>query len=256
MPVDDKNDDSKEDVEMKDGPEAEPAEASNGKTGADEVAEREEVEEVVKDQEPMNEEKEEPSAEKKESENNGDAKEDSEDEPKMNGYDALMDHTGKDDKNITEEGTGSKASKSDNAVEESPKREQSTPSSILEKGIIYFFFRGRVGINEPTDVNEVRTFRSKPFTFARNWGHMPLFASRNYLGIPLLGSNGVFLLPEMCYFSGFVLKKGDAESERCADCKKLHRPAPSAARCEARRWSNRRWREQSHAGAAKEGSPG
>lgn len=41
------------------------------------------------------------------------------------------------------------------AVEESSKREESTPSSILEKGIIYFFFRGRVGINEPSDVNEI-----------------------------------------------------------------------------------------------------
>ncbi|KAK4197136.1 hypothetical protein QBC40DRAFT_207746 [Triangularia verruculosa] len=29
------------------------------------------------------------------------------------------------------------------------------PSSILEKGVIYFFFRGRVGIDEPSDVNEI-----------------------------------------------------------------------------------------------------
>ena len=29
------------------------------------------------------------------------------------------------------------------------------PSSILEKGIIYFFFRGRVGIDEPSAVNEI-----------------------------------------------------------------------------------------------------
>ncbi|KAL8711079.1 MAG: hypothetical protein Q9220_004460 [cf. Caloplaca sp. 1 TL-2023] len=41
------------------------------------------------------------------------------------------------------------------AVEESSKREESTPSSILEKGIIYFFFRGRVGIDEPSDVNDI-----------------------------------------------------------------------------------------------------
>lgn len=154
MPIDDKGGESKEDVEMKDGPEAEPAEASNGKTGADEVAEREED---VRDQEPMAEEKEEePSAEKKDPETNGEAKEDSEEEPKKNGFDAIMDHTGKDeDKNVTEEGTGSKVSKSDNAIEDSSKREEATPSNILEKGIIYFFFRGRVGINEPTDVNEI-----------------------------------------------------------------------------------------------------
>lgn len=42
-----------------------------------------------------------------------------------------------------------------NAVEKSSKREDSTPSSILEKGLIYFFFRGRVGIDEPSDVSDV-----------------------------------------------------------------------------------------------------
>lgn len=45
--------------------------------------------------------------------------------------------------------------KPDDAVEESAKREESTPSSILEKGIIYFFFRGRVGIDEPSEVGDV-----------------------------------------------------------------------------------------------------
>lgn len=54
--------------------------------------------------------------------------------------------------NGTEE---AKASTGGDAVEESSKREESTPSSILEKGIIYFFFRGRVGINEPSDVNDI-----------------------------------------------------------------------------------------------------
>lgn len=154
MPSDDKNGDSKEDVEMKDEQEAEPAEASNATTGVDEVAQREEE---VRDQEPMDEEKnEEPSAEKKEPETNGgDAKENGE-ELKKNGFDALMDRTGKDeDKNATEEGTGSKVSKAENAVEDSSKREEAVPSNILEKGVIYFFFRGRVGINEPTDVNDI-----------------------------------------------------------------------------------------------------
>ena len=41
------------------------------------------------------------------------------------------------------------------AVETSSQREESTPSSILEKGIIYFFFRGRVGIDSPSDVNDL-----------------------------------------------------------------------------------------------------
>ena len=43
----------------------------------------------------------------------------------------------------------------EDAVEESSKRDESTPSSILEKGIIYFFFRGRVGINEPSEVGDI-----------------------------------------------------------------------------------------------------
>lgn len=44
---------------------------------------------------------------------------------------------------------------SGNAVEKSAEREKSTPSSILEKGIIYFFFRGRVGIDDPSGVDDV-----------------------------------------------------------------------------------------------------
>ena len=154
MPTDDKNGDSKEDVEMKDEQDPEPAEASNGNSGADEVAQREEE---VRDQEPMDEEKQdEPSAEKKVPETNGDVKGKAEEEPKKNGFDALMDHSDKDgDKNVTEEGSGSKVSKAENAVEDSSKRDEATPSNILEKGIIYFFFRGRVGINEPSDVNEI-----------------------------------------------------------------------------------------------------
>lgn len=42
-----------------------------------------------------------------------------------------------------------------NAVEQSSEREASTPSSVLEKGIIYFFFRGRVGIDDPSDVQDI-----------------------------------------------------------------------------------------------------
>ncbi|KAK0628330.1 hypothetical protein B0T17DRAFT_522464 [Bombardia bombarda] len=32
---------------------------------------------------------------------------------------------------------------------------EAVPSSILEKGIIYFFFRGRVGIDEPSEVDDI-----------------------------------------------------------------------------------------------------
>jgi hypothetical protein len=38
---------------------------------------------------------------------------------------------------------------------EDPKREAAIPSSILEKGIIYFFFRSRVNIDEPQGVEDI-----------------------------------------------------------------------------------------------------
>ncbi len=151
MPTEEKCRDS-EDVEMKDDADSKPAETSNG---VDDVAKREEE---IRDQEDMGESKEEESAtEKKEPETNGATNDEGrEEEPKKNGFDALMDHGSKDeDNNVTEEGTGSKVSAADNAIEDSPKREEAIPSNILEKGIIYFFFRGRVGINEPSDVNEI-----------------------------------------------------------------------------------------------------
>lgn len=34
-------------------------------------------------------------------------------------------------------------------------REDETPASILEKGIVYFFFRGRVGIDDPSSVGDI-----------------------------------------------------------------------------------------------------
>lgn len=152
MPTEEKNGEP-EDVEMKDDAGPKSAETSNG---ADEVAQREEE---VRDQEDMGDSKEEePAAEKGKPETNGTTndKDGGVEEPKKNGFDALMDHGNKDaDKNITDEGTGSKVSAADNAIEGSPKREEAMPSNILEKGVIYFFFRGRVGINEPSDVNEI-----------------------------------------------------------------------------------------------------
>ncbi|KAL8697689.1 MAG: hypothetical protein Q9224_002186, partial [Gallowayella concinna] len=62
----------------------------------------------------------------------------------------------KADTNIKQDGEeAGTASTGGDAVEASSKREQSTPSSILEKGLIYFFFRGRVGITSPSEVNEI-----------------------------------------------------------------------------------------------------
>ena len=41
------------------------------------------------------------------------------------------------------------------SVIEDEKREDKIPSSILEKGIIYFFFRGRVGVEDPHGIEDV-----------------------------------------------------------------------------------------------------
>ena len=154
MPVEDQNDDSK-DMEMKDQPESSKTdEASNGNSNTDAGIDNGTG---SNDQKVAVEEKKtEPSAEEAETEANGGAKPDGKIEPQRNGFDSIMDRSGdKEDKNATGEGTRSKVSKEDDAVEGSSKREEATPSSILEKGIIYFFFRGRVGINEPSDVSDI-----------------------------------------------------------------------------------------------------
>lgn len=146
------NDEASGDVEMKDDEPSKDEETSNG---VDEVAKREED---IRDQEDMGkDEGGESNNGKQEEETNGTTNDESkEEEPKKNGFDALMNHDTKDEeKNVTKEGTGSAVPAADNAVEQSSKREEAMPSNILEKGIIYFFFRGRVGVNEPSDVNEI-----------------------------------------------------------------------------------------------------
>lgn len=42
-----------------------------------------------------------------------------------------------------------------NGAVDSTVREDETPASILEKGIIYFFFRGRVNIDDPSSVDDI-----------------------------------------------------------------------------------------------------
>ena len=41
------------------------------------------------------------------------------------------------------------------SIIEDDKREAEIPSSILEKGVIYFFFRGRVGIEDPQGIEDI-----------------------------------------------------------------------------------------------------
>ena len=90
---------------------------------------------------------------KADSQGSGEPKHDSE-KPKQNGLDKIME-TKEDQPNETPDGSGSKVAPEDDAVEDSKQRNNSVPSSVLEKGIIYFFFRGRVGIDEPDSVNDV-----------------------------------------------------------------------------------------------------
>ncbi|KAK5115774.1 hypothetical protein LTR62_000863 [Meristemomyces frigidus] len=42
------------------------------------------------------------------------------------------------------------------AVEEDKQREQAQPSNVMEKGLIYFFTRGRVGIEDPSNVQDLQ----------------------------------------------------------------------------------------------------
>ncbi|KAI8633661.1 hypothetical protein F5Y19DRAFT_414417 [Xylariaceae sp. FL1651] len=58
-------------------------------------------------------------------------------------------------KNEDEGNTEDQSLKRD-AAEVPGARGGSVPASILEKGLIYFFFRGRVGIDEPSDVKEIQ----------------------------------------------------------------------------------------------------
>ncbi|KAH6648672.1 hypothetical protein BKA67DRAFT_594155 [Truncatella angustata] len=55
-----------------------------------------------------------------------------------------------------EDDDGQGVADNQNGSAEEPKaRDGAVPASILEKGIIYFFFRGRVGIDDPSSVNDV-----------------------------------------------------------------------------------------------------
>lgn len=45
--------------------------------------------------------------------------------------------------------------KDNKSIVKDEEREEAMPSTILEKGIIYFFFRGRVGIDEPQGLDDV-----------------------------------------------------------------------------------------------------
>jgi hypothetical protein len=56
----------------------------------------------------------------------------------------------------TEETEQNGTTKTGDAIEEDQTREEAQPSNILEKGIIYFFTRGRVGTDNPDSVQDLQ----------------------------------------------------------------------------------------------------
>jgi len=65
--------------------------------------------------------------------------------------------TSANNRKIEQDGGDSKTEKSEGTAVEAHGRDssESVPASILEKGIIYFFFRGRVNIDEPSKVDDI-----------------------------------------------------------------------------------------------------
>ena len=127
-----------DDLDMKDDLEDNPAETGDG------VAEVAKREEDVRDQEDVNGgkgEEEKKATQITAGDTNGAPNGEGKDNQK-NGFDAIMGDKDKDvDNNVTTEGTGSKVSQADNAVEQSKRREEEVPSNILEKGLICKYSR-------------------------------------------------------------------------------------------------------------------
>ena len=164
---DKQEDDTAKDVHMEEvEPHVSNGEKSNKKESGDEKDSIEKREEAVKAREDAVKEKEqaamnhaatdEPTNEEPNDEDVLDEVTGTQEQTSTNNGSSTMDDTGKI---VPEDGSVSSDQKphhkKEDAVEESSQREQSTPSSILEKGIIYFFFRGRVGIDEPSDLGDL-----------------------------------------------------------------------------------------------------
>ncbi|KAG4433190.1 hypothetical protein IFR05_011325 [Cadophora sp. M221] len=101
-----------------------------------------------------------------------------------NAFDEVKDDTGNvKQAAIEEQETISKEidNNNNNSIVEDDKREAAIPSSILEKGIIYFFFRSRVGIEEPQGIEDVaRSYIVlRPLPLGAKLGEGPLEDSGN-----------------------------------------------------------------------------
>lgn len=78
------------------------------------------------------------------------------------------------------------------AVQESSQREKEVPSNILEKGVIYFFTRNRVGIEESESVGDLQRtfFVLRPMPVGAKLGDGPLADNDN---------NRLFALPKKVF---------------------------------------------------------
>lgn len=90
-----------------------------------------------------------------------------------------------------EESRKTEASKN-GAIEESSQREKKLPSNILEKGIIYFFARKRVGIEDADSVGDIQRtyFVLRP---------LPVAAKLGDGAIPDSNNNRLFALPKKTF---------------------------------------------------------
>ena len=136
-----------------------------------------------------------------------------------NGISSKMDSTGKIESEHKAQMPEEPASNTDgDAVEVSSEREASTPSSLLEKGIIYFFFRGRVGIDDPSKVDELaRSYIVlRPLPHGAKLGDGPIGDDGNnrLLALP----KKVLPVSQMDKFMVFV----DAAKSSIEDIKKNH----------------------------------
>jgi hypothetical protein len=93
------------------------------------------------------------------------------------------------------------------AVEEDPQRAAAQPSNVLEKGIIYFFTRGRVGTDDPDSVQDL----ARSFFVLRP---LPPGAKLTDGAIPDVGNNRLIALPKKVFprtgqdkFMAFVEKE-------------------------------------------------
>jgi hypothetical protein len=103
-------------------------------------------------------------------------------------------HTDKDHAK-EDEGDGeakTDAANGEGAIEQSSQREKQVPSNILEKGLIYFFTRNRVGIDDADSVGDLQ----RTFFVLRP---LPTGAKLGDGAIPDLKNNRLFALPKKTF---------------------------------------------------------